>query len=214
MRALRVVTSMLAVVGPMLAGPLQAQAESGLVLQAGAFGMVTRRSAAFGGSVGTANAFLTGMSFGASLRHVGLSGRLFGGTYPGDSAAGGKLANGDITLSAGWPTVAGLLGYGRRGFSGAFGSISWSFWRAGVQSDFALGSSGLHAGLSVAAYVGVSRGASGKEGETHLIWEPAGAPVMVMLGYRIEQFTASSGAGPVPDDVSGVVIGAGWRWSR
>lgn len=191
-----------------------AQTGGPTVLEVGAFGLVARRSAAFDGSVGTANAFETGMVLRAGLRHVGLSARLFGGSFPGDSAAGGKLANGDVTVSGGWPALAAAVGYGRRGFTGAFGSISWSFWKAGVQSDLALGSSGLHAQLALATYVGVSRGASGKEGETRLIWEPARTPVYLSLGYRIEQFTVQSGGGPTPDDVSGLVLAAGWRWSR
>lgn len=214
MSGLRGVHVAVCLAGAMIPWPCRAQTGGGPTLAVGAFGLASRRSAAFDGSVGTANAFMTGVSLGASLRYVGVSARLFGGSYPGDSAAGGKLANGDLTISGGWPVFAGMLGYGRRGFTGAFGSISWSFWRAGVQSDLALGSSGLHAQLSLATYVGVSRGASGKEGETRLTWEPSGAPVFITLGYRIEQFTTVSGAGPVPDDVSGVLLGAGWRWSR
>jgi hypothetical protein len=199
--------------------PLAGQAR--LDARVAVFGTLAKRNAAFAGSVGTASGTLTGMELSAHRPWVGISARLFGGTFTADSgtAAAGKVANGDLRISVGQPVISGVLGYGRRGFTGGLGTISWSFIQFGVRSTVPLGSTGLEASFAVSLYGGVKNigGAgkgSGKEAMTALTFLPARAPFFVMLGYRIEQFTATGGSGDRPEDVGGIVLGGGFRLTR
>ena len=201
------------------AAPLAGQAQ--LDARVGLFGTLAKRNAAFAGSVGSASGTLTGMEMSVRRGFVGASMRLFGGTFNADSgtSAAGDVANGDFRLFVGKPVISGALGYGRRGFTGGLGTISWSFIQLGVRSNVALGSTGLEANFAVSLYGGVkniggSGKGSGKEAVTGLTFAPPNRPFFVTLGYRIEQFTASGGSGDRPEEVSGIMLGGGFRLTR
>lgn len=190
-------------------------------LRAGAFAALSRRSAAFSGSVGTGSGTMSGMDVTVRAKWFGGEVRLFGGEFTSDSgtAASGTIANGELRLLAGPRTIAADVGYGRRGYSGAISTITWSYIRIGVRSTLPLGGSGLHAGVSLGLYTGVTGAGgagkgSGKEAETSLTYTPVRLPIYVTLGYRREQFTASGGSGDRPEELSGIVFGAGIRLAR
>lgn len=202
-----------------LAAPLAGQTP--LDARLGVVGTLAKRNAAFAGSVGTASGTLTGIDLFARRGFVGASLRLFGGTFSADSgtSAAGKVANGDLRISVGRPTISGVLGYGRRGFTGGLGTISWSFIQLGLRSNVPLGSTGLEASFAVSLYGGVkniggSGKGSGKEAITALTYLPPKGPFFITLGYRIEQFTASGGSGDRPEEVSGITFGGGFRLTR
>jgi hypothetical protein len=199
------------------ASPAAAQLK-GIEVSAGEAITIAKRNAAFDSTLGTATGTMSGFDMAFRAKWFGAEARLFGGKFAGDSGstAGGKIANGDINLYGGPSTIALLVGYGRRGFTGAFGSTSWSFIRVGVRSDLPLGGSGLHAGVAIAIYTGVSSlggtgKGTGKEAVTSLTYTPERIPIYVMLGYRREQFTATSGSNDRPEELSGIVFGGGVR---
>lgn len=184
----------------------------------GGFGYLSRRSAAFGGTVGTESGVLGGLAAQIRSRYLGLSAGAWGGSFSADSgAAAGKIANADVSLIAGLPAFSLEAGYARRGFSGAVGTITWSFVRLGARLELPISSSGAYAGLSVAGYAAVKEQngkgtGSGAEGETSILYLPARLPVYFRIGYGIHRFTARSATGAVPDDVSGIILGIGLRF--
>lgn len=203
-----------------LAAPAAAQL-GGVEVRAGALAALSKRNAAFGGAVGTGSGTMSGMDVSARAKWFGAAARVFGGEFTADSGntASGKIANGDVRLMAGPRAIAAEVGYGRRGFTGALSTITWSFIRVGARSVLPLGGSGLHAGVAVGLYTGVSGAGgagkgNGKEAETFLIYAPDRLPLYLTLGYRREQFTATAASGDRPEELSGIIVGGGIRLGR
>jgi hypothetical protein len=106
------------------------------------------------------------------------------------------------------PVVHARIGYGRRAFTGAFGTRPWSSIRVGAAAEIALGSSGLRAAASVGFNLGLGGGnGGGREIETRLIYRPSRVPLWFTIGYGVERFTADGR----PETVAGVVLGSGVR---
>jgi len=193
----------------------------GIEVRAGALAALSKRNAAFGGAVGTGSGTMSGMDLTVRAKWFGAEARVFGGDFTADSGAtaAGTIANGDLRLMAGPRTVAAEVGYGRRGFTGALTTITWSFIRIGARASLPLGGSGLHAGVALALYTGVSGAGgagkgNGKEAETSLTYAPERLPLYLMFGYRREQFTATAASGDRPEELSGIVVGGGVRLGR
>jgi hypothetical protein len=185
----------------------------------GGAGLVLKRRAVFAQSPGSESGVLGCVTGSARTRYGGLSMRIWGGRFRGDSGApaAGKVASGDVSLLVGVPTISLEAGYARRGLTGAAGTITWSFTRLGVRIEVPVGSSGVAVGFSASEYLGIKqrRGpgtGSGREGETSVIFLPARLPVYLKVGYGMQRFTARSAAGDVPEDVSGIMIGGGLRF--
>lgn len=194
-----------------------AQGEGRLELRAGGMTVLSHRAAMFEGSVGTGSGTMAGVELLARRRYVGLQARLFGGTFAADSGseASGRISVGDVRLIAGPRFLSAELGYGRRAFSGAFGSRSWPVTRVGLRSSLTIGGSGLSTELSVTYSLALGGGdgtgqAKGREAETRLIYLPSWLPAYVGLGYRHERFTVSA-MDTRPEEVSGIVLFAGVR---
>ena len=199
-----------------LAAPAAAQLR-GIELRAGALAALSKRNAAFDSAVGTGSGTMSGMDVTVRTKWFGAEVRVLGGEFTADSpgTAAGTIANGDIRLMAGPRSVAAEVGYGRRGFSGAISTITWSFIRIGVRASLPLGGSGLHAGVVLGLYSGVSGAGvtgkgNGKEAETSLTYAPERLPLYLTLGYRREQFTFAA----APEELSGIVVGGGIRLGR
>ena len=200
---------------------VRATAQSKLELRAGAVTMLSQRAAMFEGGVGTGKGTMAGVELVARRRYVGLMARLFGGTFAAESgsAATGRVSMGDVRLLAGPRFLAAEIGYGRRGFTGAFGSRSWPVGRVGIRSALAIGGSGLSTDISVTYSLAMGGGdgtgqATGREAETRLIYIPPTRPIYVGLGYRHERFSMSSPSDTRPEEVSCMVLAAGVRLGR
>lgn len=187
----------------------------------GVVGLVSTRHAVFDDAVGTASGTLAGGELLVRMRWVGVSARLFGGSFAADSgtAAVGDVHNGDLRLLVGPPALSGDIGYGRRSFAGAIGPRAWSFVRLGARSVIAIGGTGLDGELRVAYYVGVDGGSSGgggsgREVETRLTYGPPRLPLYLGVGYRFEAFTVQDPAAERPEEVGGLLFTAGVRVRR
>ena len=154
--------------------------------------------------------------------YVAVVGRVFGGTFTPDSgtSAIGEVNNGNVDFVAGHPLLSARVGYGRRTFAGAFGRSSWNFARLGARSTIPLGPEGLTISLSGTIYVDVTGvdeagDGSGREAEAHLIYPPPQVPLFYFnLGYRYEQFATDIPppfGGSRPEEIGGIVVGAGLR---
>ena len=199
----------------------RATAQSKLELRAGAVILQAQRAAMFEGGVGTGSGRMAGGELVARRRYVGLIARLYGGTFAGESgsAATGRVSMGDVRLLAGPRFLAAEIGYGRRAFTGAFGSRSWPVGRVGIRSALAIGGSGLSTDISVTYSLAMGGGdgtgqATGREAETRLIYIPPTKPIYIGLGYRHERFSMSSPSDTRPEEISSIVFAAGVRLGR
>jgi len=196
-----------------VAGTLGAQLEGRL----GGIAALGKRNAAFAGNVSAGSGTMKGFELTARMKFGGISARMFGGDFTGDSGTG-SVANGDLRLILGPPTISAEVGLGRRSYTGGVGTISWSFLRIGARSTLAVGATDFYASAAFALYTGVQSEAgpegNGKEAETALLYMPARMPIYVSLGYRIEQFTSVAASDDRPEEVSGVVLGLGVRLRR
>jgi hypothetical protein len=198
--------------------------QNGFGVRVGGLGFISKRSAAFNGdSVATESGMMKGLAGFARYRFVGLSARVWGGSFGAQSsatAASGKIANADLSLLVGVPAGSVEVGYARRGFTGALGTITWSYITLGGRAEVPIGSTGVHAGASVAGYarveeVGGSGTGRGAEGETSLAYIPARLPVYLWFGYSIQRFTVRNAAGEkAPEQISGIFISLGFRFGQ
>ena len=187
-------------------------------LRGGVLGYFSERSATFEGDAGLGSGTLGGVEISGRSRFVGGYARLFKGSFSasiGDEAIG-DIGRADVGIVAGPSVIAAELGYAVRTYSGAFGSRRWSFVRLGGQSTQSLGSTGLHASVAVAFYLGVNESqhlgsGSGRDLETRLTFTPASLPLYAALGYRFERFTADYGTDSRPEEISGLVMVVGAR---
>jgi hypothetical protein len=200
--------------------PLAAQLR-GVELRAGAVAAVSRRNAAFNGGVGTGSGTMMGIDLVARTKWVGLEIRTLGGEFTADSgtSAAGTVANGDIRLALGPKVIAAEVGYGRRGFTGAVSTVTWSFVRVGARASMPIGGSGFTAGVVLAIYTGVARtdgggSGSGTEIETSLTYQPPRLPGYLLLGYRREAFTAEGTGTTYPEEIGALLVGGGVRLGR
>jgi hypothetical protein len=172
------------------------------------------RNAAFAGNVGSGTGTMKGFELTARMKFGGISARMFGGEFSGDSGTG-SVANGDLRLVLGPPMFSAEVGMGRRGYTGGVGTISWSFLRIGARSTIPVGATDFYANIGFTLYTGVKSEAgpegNGKEAETALLYMPARMPIYVSLGYRIEQFTSVAANDDRPEEVGGIVLGLGVR---
>ena len=197
----------------------QATAQLGSIdLRGGVMGYFSERSTTLDGDAGRGSGTLAGVELAARSKFVGASARLFGGSFSaevGDEAVG-DIGRIDLSVLAGPSYISGELGYALRSFTGAFGTRRWSFVRLGGQSTLPLGSTGLHASVSAAVYLGVSAShntgnGSGRDLETRLTYTASSLPLYAALGYRFERFTADDATDTRPEEMSGVVLVVGAR---
>ncbi len=187
-------------------------------LRGGVMGYFSQRSTTLDESAGSGSGTLAGIELAARSKFVGASARLFGGSFSaevGDEAVG-DIGRMDLSVLAGPSYISGELGYALRSFTGAFGTRRWSFVRLGGQSTLPLGTTGLHASVSAAVYLGVSAShntgnGSGRDLETRLTYTASSLPLYAALGYRFERFTVDDATDTRPDEMSGVMLVVGVR---
>ncbi len=179
-------------------------------VRAGALVSLSQRGATFAGSSGNGSATLLSGELRARFGLFAGAVRVGGGEFAPDSgvAAGGDIHRADIDLMIGPAALHARVGYGRRAFTGAFGTRPWSSIRLGAASEIPLGSSGLRAGVTVGVNLGLGEGnGGGREIETHLIYSPPRIPLWFAVGYGMERFTADGR----PETVAGLLFGSGIR---
>ena len=195
----------------LVALPGAAAAQERGEVRAGVVVSLARRGATFDGGAGNGGGTLLGGEVRARFGLVAGAVRVGGGGFSPDSglAAGGDIHRADIDLLVGPPVVHARLGYGRRVFTGAFGTRPWSSIRLGLASEVPLGSSGLRGSMTVGFNLGLGEGnGGGREVETRLTYSPPRIPLWFAVGYGVERFTADG----QPETVAGVVLASGVRF--
>ena len=176
-----------------------------------------KRNAAWSGSVGAATGSGPYFQAGLRFRFVAIQARYLAADFSGDSAlaGAGKVSSRELYASVG-PSVAGLdAGYGQRSYRGTLAQRVWSYFTVGGHLDVPIGSSGFRAAAMLHVYVGGKESsgaatASGRVGETTLSFRLRSAPLYLLLGYRVEQFTVS-GTPSSPEEMTTVILGGGLR---
>ena len=187
-----------------------------------AYGISTSRDATVSATaVASGSGTMSGGEVSVRRQWVGLTLRLVNGEISGSSTvagAGGKLTTGELRVQVG-PRLASLdLGFAKRAAGGTLGTTTYSYLRVGGSSIMDIGDSGFAGRLSVGLYVagqGVpNTTVSGQEIVTSLEYRVRHSPFVVTLGYRAEVFQASTAGVIRAEQVSGVMVGAGVRFSR
>ena len=200
-----------------MTGPLSGQR---LDLLVGGLAQPARRVASLGSDGGTATGTMTGIDATLRLGLLRLEIRTGTAEFAGDSGSfgGGKVTTGSGSLGVGGGTLWLTGGVGRRAFSSGLGRRVWSFTQVAGGASISLGNT-LRGEVTSGIYLNAKEidgptTAKGRFGQTALRYEPRQFPVYVLVGYRAETFTPNDTPGSSPDEVSGLVVGAGVRLGR
>ncbi len=197
-----------------LAGPLRGQR---LGLLVGGLAQPARRVASLGNDGGTATGTMTGVDATLRLGLLRLEIRTGTAEFAGDSGSfgGGKVTTGSGSLGVGGGTFWLTGGVGRHAYSSGLGRRVWSFTQVAGGASFSLGNA-LRGEVTGGVYLNAKEidgptSATGRFGQTALRYEPRQFPAYLLVGYRAETFTPNGTPGSSPDEVRGLVGGAGVR---
>jgi hypothetical protein len=193
-----------------------------LELRAVVYGLPSTRNVALDATtVGEATGTMTGGEVSLRGRTVGLVVRLVNGDLTatsGSTGGGGTLTTGEALVQAGPRIVALEAGYARRAVGGTLGTTVYSFFRVGGTSALDIGGTGLSARLSAGVYLagqGVpNTTVSGHEIIAALEYAVRRLPLVLTVGYRAEVFQSSSNGTDQPENVCGLIVGGGIRFTR
>lgn len=204
-----------AIVVALLATPFAVGAQARV--RVGGVGVIATRNAAVGTTTGTASGMMGGVDILLRNRMMGLSVRTLDGNFDagGGGAGSGQITNGDVRLLLGPALFSVEGGVGRRAFTDAVATRVFNYGAAGARIAIPLGGSGYEAHLGGSAYLGgkllndSSNVLTGFAGQTGLYYSVPRLPLYVMAGYRFERVTVSGPSRVLPEEVSGILVGAG-----
>ena len=202
-------------VEPVVVAPETARASS-FEFRAGGVYQLGERNYLFSGALKSSVGTVTGAEVMTRWRYVGFTVRTFDAHF-GDQP---EVVTGDATLLLGPPGFSVLAGYGKRAISSALATQVYSYAKFGAQSVIAIGGTGVRATIGGAAYsplgVDKDRMTKGLEGETSVIYTPAGSKFYLMVGYRVELVTTrtsgASGAAMLSEELRGMRAGIGLQF--
>ena len=206
----------LSAVALIVAGRLLAQG-AGLDLRAGGLAMATSRAAELAGAVGTASGTMMGGEVTLRNGALGVTARLLDGklTAGSGSPAAAEITDAEAALLLGSPSIALEVGYARRAITGSFATSVYSFYEVGARLGIEIGTTGVSATVAAAAYLHAGgQDGNGMVAETSLRYAPRRFPAYLSVGYRLEQITLKNSAGDRPDELRGLLLGAGLRLGR